>query len=250
MTIRTRLPLDPQIRRGPHLAWLSRQLLIFRAMLLLFVLFSAKAEATSLEMRAGGGDIETMSTSRYNAFVQGSYKRADGLLLFNAGERADLFIGAEYDRSHEALQHFNRDPLHTNPERYYQYVPYSLQIRAASLGIRIKAAMAENWYFYVAPGLIAGRAAYRADLTAQPLVLLTSNEGVSRFIGGRLGVGAVVDLSEQIAIGIEATFTQSSPAFTIWVKDTTTNQVESRRINNKADMIGLMIGLHYNLKDY
>ena len=250
MTLRTKLLIDPQSKRRPHLAWRTKQLLIFRAMLLLFVLLSAKAEAASLEVRAGGGDIETMSTARYNAFVQGSYRRADGLLLFNAGERADLFIGAEYDRSHEALQHFNRDPSYTNTEKNYQYVPYSLQIRAASLGIRIKTVMAKNWYFYLAPGLIAGRAAYRADLTAQPLVLLTSNEGVTRYVGGRLGFGAVFDVSERLALGIEASFTQTSPAFTIWVRDTTTGQVESRKINDKSDMLGIMIGLHYNLRDY
>jgi len=79
---------------------------------------------------------------------------------------------------------------------------------------------------------------------------LTSNEGVSRFTGGRLGVGAVVGLSEQLALVIEATFSQSSPAFTIWARNTTTNQVESRKINDKADMWGIMIGLHFNLRDY
>ena len=117
MTLRARLRLDPQIRRKPHLAWRSKQLFIFGALLLPVVLFSANAEAMSLEMRAGGGDIETMSTSRYNAFVQGSYRRADGLLLLNtAEERLDLFIGAEYDRSYKALQHFDRNPSYTNIE--------------------------------------------------------------------------------------------------------------------------------------
>ena len=238
------------LTRRPHLAWRSKQLLIFRAMLLLFVALSSKVEAASLEVRAGGGDIETYSIARYNAYVEGSYIRADGLLLFNTGKRSDLFIGAEYDSIDRATQHFYRSPSPTNPETKYANLPYSYRITAASFGLRIKPFVSRKWCLYLAPGLIAGKADYNTDFFAQPLALLSSNEGVSRFIRGRLGLGAVVGLSEQLALGIEATFTQTLPEVTIWTRNYITGQVESRRINDKAEMFGIMIGLHFNLRDY
>jgi hypothetical protein len=247
MTLRTKLPADPPFRRKCHLGRRSAQLLLLSAMLLVFSALGSNGEAASLEVRAGGGDIDTLSTARYNAYVQGSYERVDGLLLFNEGAISDLFIGAEYDSSFGARQHFNRLPSSANPEANYQNAPYSLRIIAASIGMRSKPFVGETWYLYLAPGLIAGRAEYSADLSAQPLVLLSSNEGVSRFIRGRVGLGAVVGFTEQLALGIEATFTQSSPEFTIWVRNKTSGLVESRRINNRADMFGIVIGLHYNL---
>jgi hypothetical protein len=219
-------------------------------MFLLLVALSSNVEAASLEVRGGEGFIETFSTARYNAYLEGSYKRADGLLLFNTGARTDLFIGAEYNSSHGATQHFNRDPSPTNPEANFLNVPYSLRIIAASLGMRVKPIVGNNWYLYLAPGLIAGRADYNADLSALPLVLLSSNEGVTRFTRGRLGIGTVIGLSDQLALGIETTYTQTLPGVTIWARNNITGQVEPRTINDKAEMFGITVGLHYNLRDY
>lgn len=233
------------------MARLSTQLRVFRAVLLLLVVLTCKAEAASLEVRAGGGGIETFSTARYNAYVEGSYERADGLLLFNTGERSDLFIGAEYTSSREATQHFNRYPSdYANPQADFQNLPYSLRIRAASFGMRLKPIVGNKWHLYLAPGLLWGRADYSADRSALPLVLLSSNEGASRFIRGRLGLGAIFELSKQIALGVEAAFTQSTPEFTIWARNNITGAVEPRTINDKAEMWGVMIGLHYNFRDY
>jgi hypothetical protein len=89
-----------------------------------------------------------------------------------------------------------------------------------------------------------GQAHYKADFGGQSnIVPLSSNQKTSYFMAAKWGLGVHLDLNREVSVGIEAATALSAPAFDMQVLNTSTGQVENRRLHNDANLSGITLVL-------
>ena len=211
-----------------------RSIVFFFAVLAL-ALVVPEARAASVQVRAGAGGLTGKNSQ------SGNFQREGVDVFIYEGRRVELFVGAELTSTKNASTGTdnNNGPSSTP-------INYSLDMTTATFGLRFKPAVSGRWRPYLALGVVAGKADYKADVSGQANILLLSTaNGSTNFISPRVGLGMDVGLGEQWSIGIEATFTKSSPTFNVVVADFNTGQIEDRELNKSADMLGATLGLRY-----
>jgi hypothetical protein len=198
--------------------------------LLAIVLMHTDVNAASVQLRGGmlhltSGNNDSSSTAGADVF-------------FYEGQRVELFAGVEQSSLKNASTSDSGNNNGTD-------MKYSLDITAIDFGLRWKPAMSSRWRPYLALGGIAGKADYKIDSNQKNMVLLTSSGGNTNFIEPRAGLGMDVGLGEQWSLGIEVNWTRAVPAFNAAIADYSTGQIQDVKVNDKGDMIGIVLGLRY-----
>ena len=207
------------------------------------LLFSLPAHAytQSIEVRAGAGEVgfpRTCAEHCTDTEVRGSYDQADVNFVFSSWTNADLYVGAEYTSADDLHQYFEG--------RIYNFMRYSLDASSAQFGIRYKLFPTKRVNLVLMVAALAGKAHYNADFSGQLNVISVSgNQTSAYFVRPRIGIGAVVRLSNGFGAGFEASFTKAFPSVNFTAVNTVSGQLESRRLNDNADMFGITLGFHY-----
>lgn len=219
--------------------------ILFVTALLSLFLLPANADALSVEVRAGAGAVgfpRTCAEHCSSEEVRGSYEKAGANAVFSPWTSLDLFVGAEYAESHELSQYFEGDI-----DRRHMH--YWLDYSAVTFGIRYKPFPKKRVNLHLMLGGLAGRANYRVDLKDQvDSISLSGYQDSAYFVRPQAGIGAVIGLSKRFGLGFEAAYTAAVPAYTITVRNTSTGQVENKRLNSDADMFGMTLGVRYNFE--
>ena len=192
---------------------------------LLFMLIPVEANAADVEVHVGGGNKGNQMSE-----LGGHFGKASVTAIFPQWERVDFFFGIEYDLSR------NSKP-----------VKYSFDVAAVSFGLRLKQpTINERIELYLALGGVAGKIFYRSDFSDQDnYTVLSKTEDNTYFISPRIGFGTNINLSKQIGLGVEVSYTGSPPAFSVVEANRNTGQIETLKLNSGADMFGIELGVRY-----
>jgi hypothetical protein len=213
---------------------------VFGLVFLTLFFLHADARAVSVEVRAGGGETNPLSEIATDIGDSASAGIVAADIVFSAWDKADLFVGAEYAKAGRRE--------HSSMSSDVIPVVFSWDYTAMSFGIRLKTIMRDRWYSYIALGGLAGKVNYKADFSSgYNIVSPMSDRGSSYFAAPRVGVGAVIGLSKQLGVGIEAAVTPGLTGykFDIDVMNSNTGQIENRTQKNRDSMAGITLGLQY-----
>ncbi len=204
-------------------------------MLVTLGLLPTMAEAFSLQLRGGVGEVGGRKTGSY---IQGGVDT-----FIYEGRLLDLFVGAEYAdfNAYERLQRIEIS------ETFVEYnFKYSWRIMDIPFGLHLKLPTKGRWKPYLALGGIAGSVYYyKVETNFENVELLSTSEDSRIFLALRVGGGIDIGLGTRFSLGIELNDTIGVPSFNAIVSDLNTGEVTGVIVNDGAHMIVFNLGLRY-----
>jgi len=206
----------------------QRKVLVCFLVVLALWLFPKEVIAFSVQPRGGGGVVKS------DQFDDSYYSQGGLDIFFYEGKYVHFFLGGE-SSSYTAESPFS-----------YGAIGYSVDILAASFGLRFNVNTKGRWKPYLSLRGVAGTVEYKVTETKY------SQEGCgfsgdpllsSDFMTYSAGLGIDIGISKRFGLGIEANYTGGLPTFKV---DCDNEHNYEEEIHPGDYMVGLNLALRYH----